>query len=69
MKRFNPTTLILPLCGLGLLATARAQEATPGKTISLPAIVSEITTSNPELKFYEAEIAGEGRASRFERLQ
>ncbi len=57
MKRFNPTTLILPLCGLGLLATARAQEATPGKTISLPAIVSEITTSNPELKFYEAEIA------------
>lgn len=59
MKRLHTTTLILPLCGLGLLAPApaRAQLAAPGESVSLPAIVSAITTSNPELKFYEAEIA------------
>lgn len=57
MKRFNSTIFIIPLCGLGFLAAARAQEAAPGETVSLSAIVSEITAKNPELKFYEAEIA------------
>lgn len=59
MKQFHSTTLIFPLCGLGLLAQARAQETVPSETaaVSLPAIVSEITSGNPELKFYEAEIA------------
>ena len=57
MKLFNTaTTFILPFCGLSLLAAARAQEANPSATVSLPAIVSEITSKNPEAAFYEAEL-------------
>lgn len=57
MKLLNTTTsFLLPLCGLGLLATARAQEATPSVAVSLPALVSEITSKNPEVAFYEAEL-------------
>lgn len=49
-----------PLAGLLLLAAvARAEEAAPPEpvAVSLTAIVGEITAHNPELKFYEAEIA------------
>jgi cobalt-zinc-cadmium efflux system outer membrane protein len=64
MKLFNTaTTFILPFCGLSLLATARAQEANPSATVSLTAIVSEITSKNPEAAFYEAEL-DEARARR-----
>ncbi|MBI2814469.1 MAG: TolC family protein, partial [Opitutae bacterium] len=55
-----------PLAGLLLLAAiARAEEtAPPGPApVSLPAIVGEITAHNPELKFYEAEIAAVKAAS------
>lgn len=47
------------LSGLILLSgSSRAQNATPGATaIGLPALVAEIEANNPELKFYEAEIA------------
>jgi len=49
-----------PLCGLLLLATiGQAQESAPiePSSVSLPVIVDEIAANNPELKFYEAEIA------------
>lgn len=51
---------IRPLGGLLLLAPLlRAQEAAPTESapVSLPAIVSAVVSQNPELKFYEAEIA------------
>lgn len=59
MKQSHPSLFLLSFCGLGLLATGRAQDAAPRETaaVSLPAIVSEISANNPELKFYEAEIA------------
>ena len=49
-----------PLFGLLLLTlAARAQEAAPTESgaVSLTAIVSGVVAQNPELKFYEAEIA------------
>ena len=52
----SATSFFLPLCGLGLLATARAKEATPVGAVSLPSLVSEIISKNPEIAFYEAEL-------------
>ncbi|MCX6952179.1 MAG: TolC family protein [Verrucomicrobia bacterium] len=48
-----------PLGGLFLLNLAQAQEAAPNEsaTVSLTAIVEGVVAQNPELKFYEAEIA------------
>jgi cobalt-zinc-cadmium efflux system outer membrane protein len=57
MKLLNTATLILPLCGLSLLNVARAQEASPSNTVSLQVVVSDITSKNPEVAFYEAELA------------
>jgi outer membrane protein TolC len=48
MKQFFPLTFGILLC------SARAAEL----SISVSALVAEITANNPELKFYEAEIAG-----------
>jgi cobalt-zinc-cadmium efflux system outer membrane protein len=49
-----------PLAGLLLLSPIlRAQETAPAEStpVSLPALVSAVVAQNPELKFYEAEIA------------
>jgi cobalt-zinc-cadmium efflux system outer membrane protein len=58
MKSLPSRHLYLPVVGALLLSvTLRAQTA-PAETpaVPLPTIVQEITASNPELKFYEAEI-------------
>ena len=57
----NPSSSLFRLCPLvGLLlpfaATAQSTPE-PGAPVSLPALVGEISAHNPELKFYEAEIA------------
>lgn len=60
MKHPSFSRLVRPLCSALLLATlGRAQESTPTEaaSVSLPVIVGEIAAKNPELKFYEAEIA------------
>jgi cobalt-zinc-cadmium efflux system outer membrane protein len=59
MKSFSRPTFP---CALGAIlltaASLRAQTPSPEPTpVQLPALVAEITASNPELKFYEAEIA------------
>jgi cobalt-zinc-cadmium efflux system outer membrane protein len=48
-----------PLLGLLLLAASLRAQTPPAETpaVALPAVVQEVTASNPELKFYEAEIA------------
>ncbi len=48
-----------PLVGLFLLAASLRAQTLPAENpaVPLPAVVQEITSSNPELKFYEAEIA------------
>ncbi|MBC7368384.1 MAG: TolC family protein [Undibacterium sp.] len=58
-KPFSISTF-RPLCGLMLLAPLlRAQEIASAETapVSLAVIVSGVVSQNPELKFYEAEIA------------
>lgn len=60
MKHLSSSLSIRPLCGFLLMATiGQAQKPIPAEptSVSLPAIVAEITATNPELKFYEAEIA------------
>lgn len=60
MKHLSSPLSLRPLYGLLLLATiGQAQESVPAEPapVSLPVIVGEIATNNPELKFYEAEIA------------
>ncbi|KAB2910563.1 MAG: TolC family protein, partial [Dechloromonas sp.] len=39
------------------MAAAHAQEATPAGAVTLTAFVREITSQNPEVAFYEAELA------------
>lgn len=61
MKRPSTFPFLHPLY-VSLLAAAiigRAQETAPAETppVSLPTLVSEIVAANPELRFYEAEIA------------
>lgn len=48
-----------PLSGLVLLAASLRAQTPPAEipAVPLPAVVQEITAGNPELKFYEAEIA------------
>lgn len=48
-----------PLLGLFLLAASLRAQTPPAEipAVPLPSVVHEITASNPELKFYEAEIA------------
>lgn len=60
MNHLSFPSFFRPLCGVLLLATiGRAQESAPTEpaSVSLPVIVGEIAANNPELKFYEAEIA------------
>ena len=60
MKSSVPHFLFAALTGLLFLPSlGRAQSATPAAptTIALPALVTEIAESNPELQFYEAELA------------
>lgn len=60
MKPLSSSIFLHPLCGFLLLATiSQAQESVPAEPtpVSLPVIVGEIAANNPELKFYEAEIA------------
>lgn len=61
-----PTFLLRSLSGLLLLAfAARAQNAPADPpAVGLTALVAEIAASNPELKFYEAEIAAAKAATR-----
>ena len=58
MNLFHAVFRFCPHFGLLLALTGRAQ-ITPeaDASVSLPAIVGEISANNPELKFYEAEIA------------
>lgn len=66
MNHLLPPSLLRPLCGFLLLAlVARAQNA-PAESppVSLPVLVGEITANNPELKFYEAEIAAAKASTR-----
>lgn len=66
MKRlFNPSP-IFPLLGFALLVGLRAGAAEdPSPVVSIDALVTEIVTKNPEVRFYEAEIdaAKAGRRS------
>jgi len=60
MNHLSYLSFFRPLYGILLLATiGRAQESAPSEpaSVSLPVIVGEIAANNPELKFYEAEIA------------
>lgn len=66
MKPFFPPSF---LCSAGLLfvAVAGLRAQTPSAEsppVQLPALVAEISASNPELKFYEAEIAAAKAGSR-----
>ena len=58
MKSFLSFSRVFPLAGLFLLAlTGRAQSAPESATpASIQTMVAEITSKNPELAFYEAEI-------------
>lgn len=56
MKPFS-SVLLFPLLGGLVLAGGVARAAEVAPAIPLPALVTEITSGNPELKFYEAEIA------------
>lgn len=58
--KFSPfISLPITLCLVALPTTASAQEPAPSAPAptSIQALVDEITAGNPELKFYEAEIA------------
>ncbi len=60
MKKTFSISTFRPLCGLILLAPhLRAQDTAPTEStpVSLAAIVSGVVAQNPELKYYEAEIA------------
>lgn len=65
MKRLNfgwPLFLTAALVG-AMTPTARSQETNSTPSLSLDALVSEALEKNPELKFYEAELAA-ARAGR-----
>lgn len=59
MKSLPARYLHLPLCGALFLAGSLRAQTPQAETpaVPLPTVVQEITASNPELKFYEAEIA------------
>jgi cobalt-zinc-cadmium efflux system outer membrane protein len=59
MKSSSFLPFYRPLSGLVLLAASLRAQTPPAEipALPLPAVVQEITASNPELKFYEAEIA------------
>lgn len=59
MKPFSPRHFVRPFAGLVLVAAlARAQTPPPVEAppVALPKLVEEITSNNPELKFYQSEI-------------
>jgi cobalt-zinc-cadmium efflux system outer membrane protein len=60
MKSFLSFHRLSPLAGLLLIALQGRAQSTPPEAqapVSLASIVGEISANNPELKFYEAEIA------------
>lgn len=59
MKSITARHLHLPIAGALLIAASLRAQTPPPETpaVPLPSVVQEITASNPELKFYEAEIA------------
>ena len=59
MKSLLPVPFHRPLIGLVLLAASLRAQTPPAENsaVPLPTVVQEITAGNPELKFYEAEIA------------
>jgi cobalt-zinc-cadmium efflux system outer membrane protein len=59
MKSLLPVPFHRPLVGLVLLAASLRAQTPPAENsaVPLPTVVQEITAGNPELKFYEAEIA------------
>jgi cobalt-zinc-cadmium efflux system outer membrane protein len=68
MKPFFPSSFLRPLGGLLLLLSfsSRAEPAaTETLPVSLPALVGEITANNPELQFYQDEIAAAKAGQRF----
>lgn len=57
MHRFSFYLSSSAVAALFFIASARAENARPESTaVSLPELVSEITSNNPEAKFYEDEI-------------
>jgi outer membrane protein, heavy metal efflux system len=57
MKFFLSSHFPFPLVGVLLLAGLSSARAQPPTSLPLAQLVAEITRNNPELKFYEAEIA------------
>ena len=60
MKQLNVLLPLLTAALVGTTLTANSQQtnATPGSTsLSLEALVAEALKKNPELKFFEAELA------------
>lgn len=59
MKSFSVRHLHRPFFGALFIAVSLRAQTPPSEVpaVPLPAVVEEITASNPELKFYEAEIA------------